>query len=201
MRLHQLNFKFDPGQDRLLLRINTSTQLELRVWLTRRLTVGVLPLLRKLIVDQVAKAEALESANGNGATVRDPKIRELLGEIKKDTILKTSDFETPFKEQANQAATAEPADDAVLVSEMALTPLTNGHLKIKFTGKPIGSSQIEHQARNVEIDLDERLMHGFLHLLEKSYAASEWSKTTVAPIDSDPASNPAADAGRPRYLN
>ncbi len=197
MRLHQLNFKFDPEQDRLLLRINTSTQLELRLWLTRRLTLGVLPLLRKLIADQVAKAEALEAASGNGVTVRDPKIREFLSEIKKDTILKTSDFETPFKEQANPAAAAVPADDAVLVSEMALTPLANGHLKIKFTGKPIGLLEI----RNVEIDLDERLMHGFLHLLEKSYAASEWAKTSVAPIDSDPPSDQAADAGRPQYLN
>ena len=205
MLLHQLNFKFDPEQDRLLLRINTSTQLELRMWLTRRLTIGVLPLLRKLITNQLAKADALEAANGNGATVRDPKIREFLSEIKKDTILKTSDFETPFKEQATPAAIAASTDDAVLVSEMALTPLTNGHLKIKFTGKPIGSSQIEQQARNVEIDLDERLMHGFLHLLEKSYAASEWSKTARAPIDSDPDSDPAsdqtADTVRPQYLN
>ncbi len=197
MRLHQLNLKFDAEQDRLLLRINTSTQLELRLWLTRRLTVGVLPLIRKLVSDQVAKAEALDTASGNPLTVNDPKIREFLSEIKKDTILKTSDFSTPFKEQANPAANAAPVDDAVLVSEMALTPLANGHMKIKFTGKPIASSQM----RNVQIDLDDRLMHGFLHLLEKSYATSEWAKTAVGQIDGETANDQAVNTGRPQYLN
>jgi Arc/MetJ family transcription regulator len=159
--------------------------------------VGVLPLIRRLVGEQVAKTEALEAANGNGATVRDPKIREFLSEIKKDTILKNSDFSTPFKEQPGQAATAAPTDDALLVSEMALTPLANGHMKIKFAGKPVDSSQI----RNVQIDLDERLMHGFLHLLEKSYATSEWGKTAVVQADSEAASDQAADTGRPQYLN
>ncbi len=197
MRLHQLNLKFDPEQDRLLLRINTSTQLELRLWLTRRLTVGVLPLMRRLVAEQVAKTEALEAANGNAATVRDPKIREFLSEIKKDAILKTSDFSTPFKEQPVQGASVAPNDDAILVSEMALTPLANGHMKIKFTGKPLGSMQ----SRNVQIDLDERLMHGFLHLLEKSYATSEWGKTAVGQIDSEATSDQIANTGRPQYLN
>ena len=80
---------------------------------------------------------------------------------------------------------------------MALTPLANGHMKIKFTGKPIASSQM----RNVQIDLDDRLMHGFLHLLEKSYATSEWAKTAVGQIDGETANDQAVNTGRPQYLN
>jgi hypothetical protein len=197
MQIHQLNLKYNPEQDRLLLRINTSTQLELRLWLTRRLTVGVLPLVRRLVAEQVAKAEALEATDDTALTAKDPKIREFLSEIKKDTILKNSDFSTPFKEQPPQGATAAPIDDAVLVSEMALTPLTNGHMKIKFTGKAVGSSQM----RNVQIDLDDRLMHGFLHLLEKSYATSEWAKTATGQTDIEATQDQSANTGRPQYLN
>jgi hypothetical protein len=200
MRLHQLNLKFDPEQDRLLLRINTSTQLELRLWLTRRLTVGVLPLVRRLVAEQVVKVEALEAVSDTALMAKDPKIREFLSEIKKDTILKNSDFSTPFKEQApspTPAQSAAPVDDPVLVSEMALTPLTNGHLKIKFTGKAGGSAQ----SRDVQIDLDDKLMHGFLHLLEKSYATSEWATAAVASVDNEAASDKTANTGRPQYLN
>lgn len=200
MRLHQLNLKFDPEQDRLLLRINTSTQLELRLWLTRRLTVGVLPLVRRLVTEQVTKAEALEAANDTALTAKDPKIREFLSEIKKDTILKSSDFSTPFKEQAQSSTPAQlaaPADDALLVSEMALTPMANGHLKIKFTGKSSASAQ----RRDVQIDLDDKLMHGFLHLLEQSYATSEWATTAVASVDNEGVSDKTATTGRPQYLN
>ena len=36
MRLHQLKLDFNPEQDRLLLRVSTDNQLEVRLWLTRR---------------------------------------------------------------------------------------------------------------------------------------------------------------------
>lgn len=197
MRLHQLNLKFEPEQDRLLLRINTSTQLEFRLWLTRRLIIGVLPLMRKLVSVQTDKLEAFEAASGNGVTVQDPKIREFLSEIKKDTILKTSDFATPYKERSPDATNDLGADNTLLISQMALTPLANGHMKIKFTGKAIGLSQM----RNVQIDLDERLMHGFLHLLEKAFTTSEWGAAVVGKNDLDASSDGAADRERPQYLN
>ena len=78
MRIHQLNLKYVPEQDRLLLRINTKTGEELRLWLSRRLTLGVLPLLRKLTSEQAAKSAALAAEQGAGFSARDPKIREIL---------------------------------------------------------------------------------------------------------------------------
>ena len=194
MRIHQLNLTYDPDQDRLIARINTNTGLELRLWLTRRLTIGFLPLLRKLTDEQGTRADALAAANGAPRAPADPKVRELLNEFKKDAALQQSDFKTPFKESAESAATG---DSPILVSEITVTPLTNAHLQVKFSGKVAGVAQ----KRDVQIDLDERLMHGFLHLLEKSYVNSQWGQTAIAQADADAVGDKGATASRPQYLN
>ena len=198
MKIHQLNLKFDAEQDRLLVRINTSTQIELRLWLTRRLTVGVLPMLRKLVTRQLERADSPEprddaaSASANTAAA---KVREFLGEIKKENVLRNSDFSTPFKEREVPGATN--GQGALLVTEVAITPLPSGHLRVKFTGKPGGSTE----NRDVQIDLDDNLMHGFLHLLEKAYVNSQWAAITVAQAEDDATAASAAQDSRPQYLN
>ena len=194
MRIHQLNLKYEPYQDRLMARINTTTGLEVRLWLTRRLTVGFLPLLRKLTDEQVARADTLAAAAGTAPATADPKLREFLNEFKKEAALQKSDFHTPFKESPDGPATG---DEPMLVAEIALTPLANAHLQVKFSGTVAGSPQ----KRDVQIDLDEKLMHGFLHLLEKSYANSQWGLATIAPADAYVAGDKAAVESRPQYLN
>ena len=43
MNIHQLSVTYDPLEDRVLLRVNTTTQEEVRVWLTRRMLTQMLP--------------------------------------------------------------------------------------------------------------------------------------------------------------
>ena len=175
-------------------RINTTTGLEIRLWLTRRLAIGFLPLMRKLTDEQIARADALAHAAGSASAASDPKVRELLNEFKKDAALQRSDFKTPFKESTEGAATG---DVPMLVNEIAVTPLANAHLQVKFSGKVAGAAQ----KREVQIDLDERLMHGFLHLLEKSFVNSQWGLATVAPAGPDEVDAKGPDTSRPQYLN
>lgn len=197
MRIHQLNLKYVPEQDRLLLRINTKTGEELPLWLSRRLMLGVLPLLRKLTSEQAAKSAALAAEQGAGFSARDPKIREILSEFNKDVALRTSDFVTPFKEASSTQGSAVPA---LLVSTVAITPLANLHLTVKFTGHNVADAGPTHEKRDVRIDLDERLMHGFMHLLETAFTASQWSVCAVSPLEAEMASIKDA-AARPQYLN
>ena len=48
MRLHQLKIDFDAEQDRMLMLIAASEQIEVRMWLTRRFVKLLWPLLVKL---------------------------------------------------------------------------------------------------------------------------------------------------------
>ena len=49
MRLHQLKLDFIPEQDRLLLRVSTDNQIEVRLWLTRRALRLLWPLLLQML--------------------------------------------------------------------------------------------------------------------------------------------------------
>ena len=107
MRIHQLNLRYEPDQDRLMARINSTTGLEIRLWLTRRLTIGFLPLLRRLTDEQMMRADALAEAAGAPQAPANLKLREFLNEFKKDAALQQSDFHTPYKESTDAPATGE----------------------------------------------------------------------------------------------
>jgi hypothetical protein len=189
MRIHQLNVKYENDQDRLLARISTDTGQEIRLWLTRRLTVGVLPLLRKLVAAQIDR-----DAQAGASSTTDPLIRQVLSEFKKEEVLRQSDFKTAYKEPVSDSVSAETP---MLVGEAVLTPLPNGHLQTKFRG-PLDAN---NHRREVKLDLDSHLMHGFLHLLEQAYANSGWAVVPVAPLAPDAAPEQSPSEGRPQYLN
>ena len=78
MQIHQLNIQYQADQDRVLARINTSAGTELRLWLTRRLTLGLLPILRRVESEQLQKSLAAQPEADLGMTANDPKVREML---------------------------------------------------------------------------------------------------------------------------
>ena len=62
MQIHQLSVTYQAEQDRILLRINSTSGEEMRMWLTRRLMSGLWPLMSKLGTEQLLKMEAAGSA-------------------------------------------------------------------------------------------------------------------------------------------
>ena len=58
MQIHQMSVTYLPEQDRILMRINTTEGEEMRMWLTRRLMVGLWPLLSKLLTEHLLKLES-----------------------------------------------------------------------------------------------------------------------------------------------
>jgi hypothetical protein len=190
MRIHQFNIRYENGQDRLLARINTDTGREVRLWLTRRLTLGLLPLLRRLVGEH---DERVAEAHAGPTPARDPLARQLLGEFRKDQALQQADFKTPFKEPVPDS---KDPGVPLLIDSVAVNVLASGNLQVVFRGLPAGA-----QRREIKLELDGQLMHGFIHLLELAFTASQWSLAPVAALES--AANPANPAriARPQYLN
>ena len=58
MKIHQLSVNYLAEQDRILMRVNTAASEEMRLWLTRRLMLGLWPLLTKLLTKHLLKLEA-----------------------------------------------------------------------------------------------------------------------------------------------
>ena len=195
MNIHQLSVTYMPEQDRILARINTTAGEEMRLWLTRRLMLGLWPLLSKVMTGHLLR---LEPAGSSLDTASD-ELKTMLADFRKQEFLQSADFETPYKaEQAVLPLGEEP----LLVTDVDAAPLPNGRLRLSFNenlaGKPAAT-----QPRRFQMEMEPRLMQGLLHLLEQALVQSRWRDAfEPAPLAEDPTHPDAASrSNRPRYLN
>jgi hypothetical protein len=183
MNIHQLSVHHDERQDRLLLRLNTQDQQEFRFWLTRRMTLRLMPAIQQ-------SAVRLEAAQP-GVAATDAPSQHLLTELKRDAFLKKADFATPFDNHATQwPLGAEP----LLITDAHLTIQPNGALEISFEDKS-GPAQ----ARTCQLHLQISLMHGMVHLIQQAIEKAEWG--SLGSSAKAPDTGPATSTEPPRYAH
>jgi len=183
MNIHQLSVHHDERQDRLLLRLNTQDQQELRFWLTRRMTLRLMPAIQQ-------SALRLEAAQP-GVAATDVPAQQLLSELKRDAFLKKADFATPFDNHATQwPLGTEP----LLITDVHLTIEPNGGLKISFEDKSDPA-----QARACQLHLQVSLVHGMVHLIQQACEKAEWGSVGIAGKVTE--TNPGAPTEPPRYAH
>ncbi len=83
MSIKQINFSFDPLQDRVLMRISTHGGLEYRAWLTRRIVRALLPSVR----------EALAEVDD---AVTDPATREAVSRFQHESAIDRACFSADY---------------------------------------------------------------------------------------------------------
>lgn len=187
MNIHQISVAYKLDADRILVQIKADGGEALRLWLTRRLVINLLPNLDKAAGMVVASAVQLATPNDDA--------RKMLLDIKKTESIASADFKTPF----NAVADVFPVgQEPLLVTTIQLTPLKSGSLRVRFEEK------IADQAvpRSFEVAMASQLLHGFTHLLEAAIRASGWGILGAAAIAAGgaEADKPVA-ASPPRYLN
>lgn len=208
MNIHQLSVTYLPEEDRILARINTTAGEEMRLWLTRRLMLGLWPLLSKMMTGHLLRLEAA----GTSLEAASDELKTMLADFRKQEFLQSADFETPYKEdEAVLPLGAEP----LLVTDVDAAPLPSGRLRLSFNeSRAAGDAKEAKEAKAVnegkpeprrfQMEMEPRLMQGLLHLLEQALVQSRWRDTF------DPASSSAEDptqpdgasrSNRPRYLN
>lgn len=161
MNIHQLSLTHDPLQDRILLRINTTSKEEIRVWLTRRLTLGLQPHLERIGVDILSKETAVQSP------VHNEQARQMMAEFKQQENLSKADFSTPYAEPEKFLLGPDP----LLVTDIQLSPQTDGTVVLGFQEKLAGPPHRGFQAR-VKSDL----IVGLQHLLQDAVNKAGWTK-------------------------
>ena len=158
MNIHQLSVNHDERQDRLLLRLNTQDLREFRFWLTRRMTLRLMPAIEQ-------SAERLEAAQP-GVAVSDAPSQQLLTELKRDAFLKKADFATPFENRATQwPLGTEP----LLITDAHMRIQAGGALEISFEDKTDPA-----QARSCQLHLQVSLVHGMVHLIRQASEKADW---------------------------
>jgi hypothetical protein len=186
MKIHQLSISYQLEHDRILVQINTQAQEILRVWLTRRMLLQLLPRLTQLASNAEASQAQLSST--------DDAVKQMLMDFKKQASMEQGDFKTPFNTEAKSYPLGP---EPLLVTSIQLLPTANGNLQIGFEEK-IGATP-----RGFQINLDTPLLHNTIHLLETSAQTSGWGLTpdTANAPAQDNATDPLAPSPPRQYLN
>jgi hypothetical protein len=193
MKIHQLSVNYFAEQDRILVRINTAASEEMRLWLTRRLMLGLWPLLTKLLTRHLLKLEAA----GTSLDTADEDLKKMLADFRKEQFLQEADFDTPYDENQTVLPLGE---DPLLVTDVDASPLPSGRLRLSFNER---LPNVE-RPRSFQMEMDPKLMQGMMHLLEQALARSQWQEPFSAPpgVEESSAGDEGQLAGRkPRYLN
>lgn len=151
MRLHQLKLDFIPEQDRLLLRVSTDNQLEVRLWLTRRALRLLWPLLL-----QMARASPEVALQSN------PQARDALVGMQHERALRQANFAEAFEETPRALPLgAEP----ILVVHIRTSRDEQGNQVLAL---------LPQQGQGIHLTLDNTLLHSLCKLLQNAVAKSEW---------------------------
>ncbi|HWI82007.1 hypothetical protein [Ramlibacter sp.] len=192
MQIHQLSVTYLAEQDRILVRIKSSSADEIRLWLTRRLMLGLWPLLSKLLTSHLLK---LENA-GRSLDSADDSLKQMLADFRKEEFLRQADFETPYQEgEAQMPLGPEP----LLITDVDATPLADGRLRLSFNERLPNAEE----PRVFQVELQPALMQGLMHLLEQSLARAQWAEPfgSHVPTEAGGLLEDHQALRRPRYLN
>lgn len=190
MNVHQLSVAYVPEQDRILVRINTTEGRELHFWLTRRLTLGLSPVLDKVVAEHSAR-QGVAGVPPAQVAAMDPVAKKAVAEFQRTENLRSADFSTPY-----QHATQAPPlfEQPLLLTEVNITPLANGQLRIACAEKLPGGAP-----RAFQLGLTQHLIHALMHLLERAVQQSLWRELAGAPAQAAQRRDPPPD--KPTYLN
>jgi hypothetical protein len=191
MQIHQMSVTYLPEQDRILMRVNTTEGEETRMWLTRRLMVGLWPLLSKLLTEHLLKLES----GGASLSGANPELKKMLADFRKEEFLQHADFDTPYQEGEARLPLGE---EPLLVTDVDATPLATGPLQLNFNERPPTGAD---KPRSYQMEMQPRLMQGLMHLLDQALLQSGWRDGFAPAALAETAGDGDGEAGRPRYLN
>ena len=155
MNIHQIQVKFDPLADRLVMLVRTQDAQLFKVWLTRRMLVRLWPALGGSL-GHLAAAKAAPQA------VVAPEARNMLAANAKASALNQADFNTPFDDQdLHTPMGGEP----MLPEAVDVSALQNGDMRLRFRA-PGGMS--------LELVVQEAMVHATMSLIEKAVTQAEW---------------------------
>lgn len=192
MNIHQVCVSYIHEQDRFLVRINTRSEEEVRLWFTRRLTLGLLPLLDKAS----SKLLASQAAPVSIASPLEEQRQRMLDNFKQEAAAHDGDYQTPYREKVSVLPLGS---EPLLVTEIKMTPLANGKLQLEILEK------LAESVRHLQITMDAQLTCGLVQLLNQGVSASQWADGGNKPLQMHTGASEAAsligEMDRPRYLN
>lgn len=201
MDIRQISIRYQPDHDRILVNINTSAGEEVQMWLTRRMTLRLWPLLNRVVIEHFAIPDGAKTDGFVNLDAMDVQSKTLLADLQRQEAIQKADFVTPY--QASSNAIRPLGADPLLVTEVNLTPRGSAQMHLNFR------EEIEGLAshRGFQINLSPELVFAVIQLLGQALEQSQWDVGHAKPASAramDAAQEEidlSPDATRPTYLN
>ena len=200
MQIHQFQVSYLAEQDRILVRMNSTEGQEQRLWLTRRMLLGLYPHLEQTSA-QLAIADAPPVGHDGGA-------HAAVEAFQRQELLDRTDFDTPF--QSPQPVFSD--EDQPLLVTAAHIQKQKDTLSVRFEETLPGMPE----SRQLEIHLGSDTLIALLHVIGLALQNSGWNLPAPTHTPTSPAAAQTlvieqdatdsdwgafADAVPPKYLN
>ena len=173
----QFNIQFDATEDRLQLRVLSTDDAEVRIWLTRRYVRLLLKVLQEHVGTQGQQSVATwgevpnSGFNSGSSSVTGQNATQLTdnkapGSLFSDEYLATEETSLPLGE--------EPT----LVTRIACREQDSSHLLLVLSQEQVGGVQ-------VEINLSDELVNNLIQMLLEAASAAEWDLAGAKPAGID----------------
>ncbi len=175
MTIHQIQLRYEPLPDRLLLSVRTHAAELYAAWLTRRMAVQLAAPLRLSVA-----LLALPSSAGGALPVAE--VQQMLEQVARERPLTGAHFDQQFADTADASHPLGP--EPLLPSEINVASPPAGGLVISLQ---------ELRGRRMELKLDTDLATALLRLFEHAIAGADWGLAPSHPAE--------AEAAAPQRLN
>ena len=166
------------------------------MWLTRRLALGLLPLLGSKAQAQLSQQVLLQQKSqtqiSQDALAQQRK--HLMDSFEQEIGAYDADYTTPFAEPAEKPLCEKP----LLITDVELDLVDNDLLHMHLI------ENINENKRDVQLSMDTQLSHGFLRLLTQAVQTASWMHAPdLNQAISRDEQNAAltGDGDKPKYLN
>jgi hypothetical protein len=162
MGIHQIQLRYDPLADRLLLSVRSHAAELYTAWLTRRMVARLVPPFRRAV-------GRLALPRSSGA-LPVPEAQAMLEQVARERPLKDADFSQPF--EGTQDATWPLGRDPLLPTEIDVRAPPGGGLVVTLR---------EARGRRIELVLNDDLATALMRLLDQGLAQADWALPVADP--------------------
>ncbi len=157
-QLNQIQCRYVPLEDRVLLRINSSDHSEFRFWLTRRYVRLLWPVLSQLLQGDPQISQA-----------QDARARQAILAFQHESALSQSSFSQTFREEQAKFPLGETP---VLLSRIQTRTTTQGQSVLCLHPE---------QGQGIELNMSRTLLHALTRLLTDAVQKAGWELEASMP--------------------
>ncbi|MBA5249534.1 hypothetical protein MNB_SUP05-SYMBIONT-4-1382 [hydrothermal vent metagenome] len=167
MNIHQMQISYSPQEDRLILRINSKENEEMRLFFTRRIVTSFWDILNQTINHSLEHHPVLNdmdnaSADLGNESARQQMQQQMQQQIHHQDIINESDYATPF----NDGNKFPMGETPTLVEKITINAYENGNIKLIF---------VSDTDKNIDLNLNQSLLHNLSDLLSRVIPSTEWN--------------------------